>query len=363
MNIAYIVETYRHSPHGGVAVWTRRLVDYYRELGIPSQVYAYSDGIKTRLPDSIKYFPNLRELVIYPYYGRKAIQQISEKHSLIHFGSPFTSAWGKAKIPTVMSTHYLVSRQADFYGKYLPAKYRIFFNSASYQLFKYFEKMGFQNADIITVCRESFKDYLVERMNIQPERIEVIQYGVDYQRFKPNPEFQIKEPTVLFVGRGSLGKGFDTLVRAAKLIKGKVVAVASQIPPEIGAQIRQLKNFEVKSGLSDQEMSEIYQKASLLVMPSISEGAPLCTLEAMSSGLPVVCTPEGSGDYIKDGVNGYIFDYNNENQLAEKVNYLFEHQDLAINFGRFNRVKVENELTLPIIAGKILNIYKKLSPA
>lgn len=362
MNIAYIVETYHHNPLGGVPVWTRRLVDYYSQLGIQSRVYAYSDGIQANLPDSIKYFPNLRELVIYPYYGRKAIQKIANSHSLIHFGSPFTSAWQKAKIPTVMSTHYLVSRQADFYGRYLPAKYRIFFNPASYQIFKHFEKMGFQNADMITVCRESFKDYLVERMNIQPERIEVIQYGVDYQRFKPNPETQFKEPIALFVGRGSLGKGFNTLVKAAKDIKGKVAAVASLIPPEIKEQIRQLKNFEVKTGLSDQEMAEIYQKASLLVMPSLSEGAPLCTLEAMSAGLPVVCTPEGSGDYIKDGVNGFIVDYNNENQLAERINYLFEHPDLAIKFGRFNRVKVENELTLPIIAGKILNIYKKLSP-
>ncbi|HEX9971119.1 MAG TPA: glycosyltransferase family 4 protein [bacterium] len=105
-------------------------------------------------------------------------------------------------------------------------------------------------------------------------------------------------------------------------------------------------------------MRQLYQNASVYVMLSLTEGSPITTLEAMACGLPVVCTPEGSGEYIEDGVNGFIFPFKDANKLAEQVNYLFEHRDLAHEFGAFNRTKVETELTLPVIAKQIQTIYE-----
>lgn len=360
MNIAYIVEMYKDNPHGGIATWTKRLMDYYTALGIQVQVYAYGAGIETRIPNFIKLVPNVREFLVYPYLGKKNIPVIQEKHDLIHFASPLTAAWQKSKIPGVMSTHYLFSRQADQLSRYLPVQYKLFFNSISYNAFKWFEQKGFQNADMITVCRQAFKDYLKDAMKIPEEKIEVIQYGVDNVKFKPASVASSKEPVALYVGRGSLPKGFDTLVEAAKNIKGRVVAVASRIPKNLAQQAAALQNFEIKTGLSEAELAAEYQKATVFVMPSLSEGAPLTTLEAMASGLPVVCTPEGSGEYIQHEQNGLIFDFKNADLLAEQVNYLFENSSLAEKFGKRNRVKVDSELTLPIIADKIMKIYQRL---
>lgn len=359
MNIAYIVEMYRHNPHGGIAVWTRRLAEYYATLGIKSRIYAYSDGIPTKIPDFIKLIPNIRELLVYPYIGWRYTPDIEKNHDIIHYASPLTAAWRRAAIPSIMSTHYIFSRQSDILGQMLPAKYKLFFNPVTFHSFKHFEKKGFQNADMITVCRLAFKEHLINKMDIPEERIVIVQYGIDNAKFKPNPKVKSKEPMALYVGRGSLPKGFDTFIEAAKSVKGKMVAIASQVPPYLAEIAKSLENVEIKTGISEAELVKAYQQATVFVMPSLSEGAPVSTLEAISSGLPVVCTPEGSGDYIEDGVNGYIFDFKNANQLAERVNYLFDQPALAAEIGDRNREKVNNELTLPIVANKILDVYKK----
>ena len=58
----------------------------------------------------------------------------------------------------------------------------------------------------------------------------IIKYGLDEKKFFPQNNWAKKEKLVLFLGRGTLGKGFDTLVDAAHLIKGNIIAVASRIP-------------------------------------------------------------------------------------------------------------------------------------
>lgn len=361
MNIGYIVEMYRDNSTSGIEVWTRRLVNYYRELGMQAQIYSYENGLDINLPNKFKTVPNIRELLLYPYVGRKNVPgKIEQNHELIHYAAPFSTAWHKTKIPGVVSTHYIISRQIEMLSRYLPVKYKLFFNPAVYAAYLAVEKKGFHNADMITVCRESYKEYIVERMGVPEKRIVVIKYGIDNQKFIPAQSVEEKERMAIYVGRGSLPKGFDTLVAAAPKIKGKVVAVASRIPEDLRAIANTIPNLEIKAGISEQELIDLYRKATVFVMPSLTEGAPISTLEAMSSGLPVVCTVEGSGEYIVEGETGYHFDFKDENTCAERVNYLLDHPEMAFEFGKRNRHKVDTQLTLPVIANQILDVYRKL---
>jgi len=245
-------------------------------------------------------------------------------------------------------------------GRYLPYKYRVFFNSFSYYLFSRSEAKGLRKADCITVSRQDYKEYLISRLKIPSEKIKIIKFGVDHETFKPAEKFSEKKDIILFVGRGSLPKGFDTLIGAAKQIKGKIIAVASQIPKNLQIMIEKLDNFQVIPRLSQSEIPDLYKQALVFVMPSLTEGSPHSTLEAMSSGLPIVCTVEGSGEYVSDGINGYIIPFKDSDKLAEKVNYLIDHRDIAYHIGRMNRKKVETELTLPVIAEQIQSIYKDM---
>ncbi|MBN1155411.1 glycosyltransferase family 4 protein [candidate division KSB1 bacterium] len=359
MKIAYFEELLNLVPNGGMAVWANRLVHYLNSNGIQADKYSFSD-IASRIPDTMKKYPNFREVFIYPYLGKKLLSRIENEYDLIHVVSPHTLALHNKKKPIVTTVQYLISRQVLMLGKHLPDRYKLFFNSLSYHLFLKSEIMGMKKADLITVQRKDYKKYLMEQMNIPEEKIRIIKYGIDHLQFQPSSNGTYDEDIVLFVGRGSLPKGFDTLVKAAKHIKSKIIAVASQIPSELRDKIAALDNFEVIPKIDQSEIPRLYQRASVFVMPSLTESSPLVTMEAMACGLPVVCTSEGSGEHIEDGINGYIIPFKDDEQLVEKVNFLLAHKEVAKRFGQYNRHKVERELNLDYIGSQFKSLYQEL---
>lgn len=54
-------------------------------------------------------------------------------------------------------------------------------------------------------------------------------------------------------------------------------------------------------------MVKKYNDADVFVFPSLADGMGLVALEAMASGLPVICTENcGCKDMIDEGKNGYV---------------------------------------------------------
>ena len=62
----------------------------------------------------------------------------------------------------------------------------------------------------------------------------------------------------------------------------------------------------------------ILKNAKVLLMSSRWEGTPMCVLEALSLGIPIVSTPaDGIAEVISDGVDGYLSD--KDELLAKKA--------------------------------------------
>ncbi len=361
MRLALIDECYQAQGYGGISSWTKRLTDYYKKQGVSHQIFSYSNGLKTRVPNFIKLFPNLREMTIYPYLGWRYLPRIEQEFDVIHFSTAYSMALHSPKVPSVISVHYIPSRQNAIYKRLLSFKYKLLFNPIVHHWFRQLERMAYPRADRIIVCKEEFKQYLVENYAVAPEKVRIIKYGLDPSQFSPEWDWQKKDRMVMFVGRGSLGKGFDTLVDAAPRINGNIVAVASRIPKFCWEKIRKLTNFQVVTGIPSEQLVDLYKKAAVFVMPSLSEGSPITTLEAMACGLPVAATQEGGGGYIEDGINGCIFPVREPEGLAQKVNYLFDHPEIAREFGQINRERVGQHFTLPVIAEQVLNVYSEIT--
>lgn len=361
MKIALIDECYRTYGYGGISLWTNRLTSYYSSIKLDYEIFSYENGLELKVPKWLKLFPNIREMIFYPYLGRRYLPKIEREFNIIHFTAAASLAGYQPEVPTVISVHYLPTLQNDKYKKVLPFKYRLIFNPIIDLWLRRLESLAFPRADRITVCKQEFKQYLVDNYQVDPEKVVIIKYGLDPSHFAPEWDWSKKERLVIFVGRGSIGKGFDTLVEAAPKIKGKIIAVASRIPKFLQQKIYRLSNFQVVKGIPDEELIELYKKASIFVMPSLSEGSPLSTLEAMACGLPVVCTIEGGGGYIEHGVNGSIFPIRNPVELANQVNELLDNPQLAKQYGKVNREKVEKHYTIPIIAEQTINVYRELT--
>lgn len=135
----------------------------------------------------------------------------------------------------------------------------------------------------------------------------VIPNGVDADRFRPAPADKADVPTLLFVGtwhnrkRGAdLARVFQRDVLPA-IPDARLEMVCRDAPADPGPGV------EVLGELSDAEIVEAYQRAWAFCLPSDYEGFGIPYAEAMSSGLPVVATPNIGARYVTaDGEYGRL---------------------------------------------------------
>ena len=130
-------------------MWTKRLSSYYSSAKLDYEIFSYANGLKTRIPKFIKLFPNIREMMIYPYLGRRYLPEIEQQYNVIHFTAAASFAWYQPKVPTVVSVHYLQSRQNSLYKDILPFKYKLIFNPIVNAWIRQLERRAYPNADRI----------------------------------------------------------------------------------------------------------------------------------------------------------------------------------------------------------------------
>ena len=68
------------------------------------------------------------------------------------------------------------------------------------------------------------------------------------------------------------------------------------------------------------DIYEVYHQSDIFCLPSIYEGYPNVVCEAMCSGMPILCGDVcDNSTIIEDGVNGYLFDPNNIDDMVDKI--------------------------------------------
>lgn len=215
------------------------------------------------------------------------------------------------------------------------------------------------------------------------DQIIVMPMGVSLERFTNiiNPQSirieKISNKTILlFVGRISDKKGLSTLIDSISILQNLNDDVQLSIVGD-GPLRKQLekrvdelklnKYIRFMGMISDRELTDLYISSDIVIVPSIiteygdTEGLPVVILEAMAAGKPIIASNvSGIPDVIKDGINGFLVEQKNQEQLAEKICYLIEHTDERIQMGINGRKLVEEKFTWEKIAGKTLEIYNDL---
>ncbi|MBI5137827.1 MAG: glycosyltransferase [Nitrospirae bacterium] len=143
------------------------------------------------------------------------------------------------------------------------------------------------------------------RFGVPAERISVISCGVDTALFSPPPApvpVDAGGPRLLFVGDLVPAKGVRELIAAAGRLRAGGHAFSLTLIGD-GPLRGELEHAVAAAGLSDRvtltgtlprpEVAAWMRRAHCLVLPSHNEGTPVCVMEALSSGMPVVATGVG----------------------------------------------------------------------
>jgi glycosyltransferase involved in cell wall biosynthesis len=75
------------------------------------------------------------------------------------------------------------------------------------------------------------------------------------------------------------------------------------------------------------EMQKQYDWADVFLLPSLCEGSATVVYEALSAGLPVICT-FNTGSVVRDDAEGYIVPIRDADAIVEKLLHLANHPNL-----------------------------------
>lgn len=136
------------------------------------------------------------------------------------------------------------------------------------------------------------------------ERVEVAEFGVDLERYKPGEKRVGRRLKVLFPATNPVRKGL-----AYALEGWKDLPTAAYQMTVTGCQLAAMPTNVapiVSTGfVPEAAMERFYQDHDVLLLPSLEEGQALAGLEAAASGMPLIVTRE-SGLPITDGVEGFV---------------------------------------------------------
>jgi glycosyltransferase involved in cell wall biosynthesis len=168
----------------------------------------------------------------------------------------------------------------------------------------------------------NYLSFLVKKkLDYTPEKI--ISAGIDNKVFFQKKSK--KEYDFLFVGALSKIKGFDIFLNALESLETSCsvrIIGTGNLKQEALDFIKKTHHTTFYSThLSQKDLCLEYNKSRFLILPSRSEGFGLVVSESMFCGTPVVGSNIGGiPEQIINGLNGYLFNLNNQSELKNKMN-------------------------------------------
>ncbi len=200
-----------------------------------------------------------------------------------------------------------------------------------------------ERSDIIITISENAKKEILEEFSLDHDRVKIIYPSFDTiisdQPFHTIADkFNIPSKYILYVGNLEPRKNINTLIKSFAELKKESdldyhLVIAGQkgwLYDDIFKTVEDLgmSNHITFTGyVSTEDKSALYKNASLFVYPSLYEGFGIPILEAMSSGVPVICSNTSSMPEVA-GNAAILINPDNPNNIADAMYKLLSSEDL-----------------------------------
>jgi glycosyltransferase involved in cell wall biosynthesis len=186
-----------------------------------------------------------------------------------------------------------------------------------------------------------------EEAGIPRAKLILASYGWSPERFSPKiclRSHASSEPiVVLSVGYLSVRKGTHLLLRAWEKadINGKLVLCGDMETVIAETCQRILERPDVVWNQYNSDIGAAYAAADVFAFPSLEEGSPLVTYEAMAHGLAVLVSPMAAGGVVRNDIDGIVIPPYDEDGWITALQRLAESRDVRKSLGASAQIRAE----------------------
>ncbi len=207
------------------------------------------------------------------------------------------------------------------------------------------------------------RESAISDYGVPPERVFINPPGVDLQQWRPSPDpsqAQGQRPLrVLFVGADFQRKGGDLLLEwfRSRQSGGCELHLVTREPVRGGQGVYVYNSMQPNSP----ELMQLYYQSDLFVLPSRAECFGIATVEAMSTGLPVITSDVGGvHDIVEPGRNGYIVPSEDIRSLGAAIERILGDASLREIMCKESRVLAEQRFDVQKNARRTLATLKQI---
>ena len=253
--------------------------------------------------------------------------------------------------------------------------------------YKLSERLEIQTAkmsDHVFTITKALKDILIEN-GISESKITVLPNAVDPSKFKISKKDKRLEKDLDFQNKVVIGyigsfveyEGLDLLLEACSILRNKLGDCFRLLLVGDGdmmthlrnmARFLQLEDIIIFTGRVDhQEVNRYYSLIDIAPLPR--KGLRVCELvsplkpfEAMGAGKVLITSSvEALAEIVDDGKTGFVFEKDNAEDLADKLELVILDEELRKQIGNnANKWVIENH-SWEVISQRVIDIYQKLT--
>ena len=222
--------------------------------------------------------------------------------------------------------------------------------------------------NIICVSQSSKEDVIAE-FNVKEERITVIPNGIDIENFKPSSDSKTLDFKIVTTASSDIPlKGLRHLILALPRVLREYpltrLTVIGKSPKKskLNKLIDDLNledKITFKSGISENEIVDIYHDSDIAVIPSLYEGFGFGAGEAMACGVPLISTDSGGLKQVI-GESALKIEPGSVQQIEESIIKLFNEEETRNELSKKGRERMEELFDWEIAAKAYINLFEAL---
>lgn len=165
-------------------------------------------------------------------------------------------------------------------------------------------------------------------------------------------------------------KGQDVLIQAiqglpeayrAKAVFYLVGQDSSMMAQQIKVQVKNMPEIIMTGTVDRDRIKQILKNADVMICPSREDPMPTVAAEAMMHSVPCILSDAaGTAEYVRDGVDGFVFPSEDVEALSARIWWCIDHNQELSEMGTRARQIYEEYFSMKVFEEKLLDIVDEV---